>query len=184
MTGVQTCALPICEKPKAKKPKGKNGKGEGEEEVLEEKEYESLEEAKKNGGGKYRDKNGKLQELKLGEDGKWTNKFLKQTAPELKPAVAEEGRLAKFFKGAKEIGGKALRGAGRAVGAVGEAAVTVASKIATPVLAAYACWEAYEKISALDPLDPDYKKNIVKVIADLIARYGVVTVAKIGRAHV
>lgn len=51
------------------------------------------------------------------------------------------------------------------------------NKIAMPVMAAYACWQAYEQISQLNPADPDYKKNITKIIAKLVAEFGIVTIA-------
>lgn len=150
------------------------------EEVAREKIYENVEEAKKAGGGKYRDSKGRIQEiLKNEETGHWGNKpvpkadAVRLTAPKTVAPVAEESVMSKIWSGTKS----AAKRVGGVLNEVGEVGVKIAGKVAMPVLCAYACWELYEKISAMDPTDPDYKKNITKAVADLIARFGLVTVS-------
>ena len=65
------------------------------------------------------------------------------------------------------------------LGSLGKGAMKIVGKAALPVLAAYACWEAYQQIKQLNPTDPNYRKNIAKIIGDLIGRFGITTVATI-----
>ena len=67
----------------------------------------------------------------------------------------------------------------RALGTLGEVTTHAINKIAIPAMAAYACWESYQQITALDDKDPDYKKNVTKIIGELIGRFGLTTVATI-----
>ena len=120
--------------------------------------HENVEEAKKAGGGKYRDSKNRLQEITKNEKtGNWANKPVSKA--EIAEAIKEEGMLSKLWSGVKSVSGKIL------------------NKVAAPVLCAYACWEAYEAISKLEPTDPNYKKNITKIVSELIGRFGLTIVA-------
>lgn len=79
--------------------------------------------------------------------------------PEAKLAIPEAVEKPGVFSRATSFGAKVL------------------NRVALPVMAAYACWQAYDQISQLNPADPDYKKNITKIIAKLVAEFGIVTVA-------
>jgi len=65
--------------------------------------FGSADEAKKAGGGKYYDKNGKLQELTKNSKGNWVSKFAKNI-PEVKPSFLS--KAGSFAKGALRFAGR------------------------------------------------------------------------------
>jgi hypothetical protein len=131
--------------------------------------YESAAEAKAEGGGKYYDKNGKPQEITKTPEGKWQNRLLKQEPiPEIKPPAAGSGATATaekgFLSGLKRFGGEALG---------------TAAKYAKPLAIVLAIYEAFQRIKQLDPKDPDLRKNLIKIVGDLSARFGFAWVASV-----
>ena len=90
--------------------------------------------------------------------GKWVEKSTN------KPITDAEANKLKLNEG-----GAAKTGMGK----VGGAALSAANWLAV----IYTVYQGYNAIRELNPLDPDYKKNVTKIVADLTARFGVATVA-------
>ena len=104
----------------------------------------------------YRDKNGKLRVLDKTKTGNIRSKIIKSASP---PPV-KESVLAKADT--KVAGG--LR------------TVIRYANIYAVVMTIY---DGYIQIKALDPLDPNYRVNITKIVAKLVAEYGLIYVGAV-----
>lgn len=91
--------------------------------------FKNAEEAKKAGGGKYYDKNGRLQEMKPKPGGGFRSSFVKNVA-EVKPSFLSQATS--FGKGALRFAGGALRFAGRLYGPLALAGLAYDIHNATP----------------------------------------------------
>lgn len=115
--------------------------------------HKSSKEAKKAGGGKYTDKKGRLQEVKKGADGKWSNRLARTTGAvaETRPAVAaaeSKGFMASMKKFIKFVAIKGSKGLAARLAAklttMAAAAATGVGVILDIFLVAMSVYDAYE----------------------------------------